>query len=96
MISCNYLEMSGFSSRIVRYPRYQDTTFLQLWAEQGQTGPNGAKQGQSGPNGAKWSKRMLTILGPKDGDHPGDGDHLRYGHHRMDSYHTRNGSHTGN
>ena len=28
--SCNYLKMSGFSSRNVRYPRYQDTAFLQL------------------------------------------------------------------
>ena len=30
--SCNYLKMSGFSSRNVRYPRYQDTDLLQLWA----------------------------------------------------------------
>ena len=30
-ISSIYLKMSGFSSRNVRYPRYQDTKFLQLW-----------------------------------------------------------------
>ena len=29
-ISCNFLKMSGFSSKNVRYPRYQDTGFLQL------------------------------------------------------------------
>ena len=28
--SCNYLKMSRFSSRNVRYPRYQDTAFSQL------------------------------------------------------------------
>ena len=27
----NYLKMSGFSSRNVRYPRYQDTDLLQVW-----------------------------------------------------------------
>ena len=26
-----YLKMSGFLSKNVRYPRYQDTAFLQLW-----------------------------------------------------------------
>ena len=30
-ITINYLKMSGFSFRNVRYPRYQDTEFLQLW-----------------------------------------------------------------
>ena len=30
MISSNYLKMSGFSSRNVRYPRYEDADFLQL------------------------------------------------------------------
>ena len=30
-ISSNYLKMSGFSSRNVRYPRYQDTDLLQPW-----------------------------------------------------------------
>ena len=29
-IDSNYLKMSGFSSRNVRYPRYQDTDLLQL------------------------------------------------------------------
>ena len=29
-INCNHLEMSGFSSKNIRYPRYQDTDFLQL------------------------------------------------------------------
>ena len=29
-IYCNYLKMSGFSSKNVRYPRYQDTKFLLL------------------------------------------------------------------
>ena len=29
-ICSNYLKMSGFPSRNVRYPRYQDTNFLQL------------------------------------------------------------------
>ena len=29
-ISSNFLKMSGFSSKNVRYPRYQDTDFLQL------------------------------------------------------------------
>ena len=53
--------------------------------KQGQTGPNKAKWGQLGPNGAKWGKNrakegktilsMVTILGPKDGDHPRVGDH---------------------
>ena len=33
MISGNYLKMSRFSSRNVRYPRYQDTDFLQLCAK---------------------------------------------------------------
>ena len=32
MISSNYFKMSGFSSRNVRYPRYQDTDLLQLCA----------------------------------------------------------------
>ena len=27
--------MSGFSSKIVRYPRYQDTAYLQLWERGG-------------------------------------------------------------
>ena len=30
-IYSNYLKMSGFSFRNVRYPRYQDTDLLQLW-----------------------------------------------------------------
>ena len=30
-IDSNYLKMSGFSFRNVRYPRYQDTDLLQLW-----------------------------------------------------------------
>ena len=29
-ISSNYMKMSGFPSRNVQYPRYQDTNFLQL------------------------------------------------------------------
>ena len=29
-INSNYLKMSGLSSRNIRYPRYQDTDFLQL------------------------------------------------------------------
>ena len=29
-ICCNYLKISGFSSKINWYPRYQDTSFLQL------------------------------------------------------------------
>ena len=26
-----YLKMSGFSLKYVRYPKYQDTAYLQLW-----------------------------------------------------------------
>ena len=52
-------------------------------AQQVQTGPNKVKWGQLGPNGAKWGKNrakegktilsMVTILGPRDGDHARDG-----------------------
>ena len=30
-ICTNYWKMSGFPSKNVRYPRYQDTNILQLW-----------------------------------------------------------------
>ena len=30
-IYCNHLKMSGFFPKNVRYPRYQNTKFLQLW-----------------------------------------------------------------
>ena len=35
MIKNKYMKMSGFSSRNVRYPRYQDTNLLQLCGEEG-------------------------------------------------------------
>ena len=32
-INSNYLKMTGFSSRNVRYPRYQNTDLLQRWVD---------------------------------------------------------------
>ena len=53
MISSNCLKMTGFSSRNVRYPRYQDTDWLQLC-----TAPRGLKFCTAL---ILWSSRSTTI-----------------------------------
>ena len=55
-------------------------------AHQGPTRPNGANRGHMEQNGANIGPnraiflRVVTILGPKDSEHPRDCDHLRDGY----------------